>query len=292
MLQNLISGVKLMFAPDGASGSADNGTPAPDNAENTLQGAFDSAAGTEVNKPVFNPEGDKNAGGSGTESDVKLAAWADQLPAEIRLNPELVGRLAKFGKVGDMAKAFLELQAKSELSGEGIAIPGKNATADEAAAFWEKAGRPKAADGYTFAKDKENNGAEFAEVAFKANLTAAQADAMFKTLNELGAAQLVAAQKAQAIQVKEASAALAAEYGSKYNEKIELLRRGLAAAGPNVGKLLSQAGLTGNPEIIKAFISFGEMTAESRAARGSGVLGKSGTAQSGGRIRICQKQGA
>ena len=254
ILQNLISRVKLMFAPDNGAGggSAEGGTPAPANAEDQLAGAFSSAAGADGAKPDAKPnKGDKAAGGTDTGSgDAKLAAWTEQLPPEIRGNPDTAAKLAKYQKVGDMAKAFLDLQAQVD---------------------GEKAGRPKTADEYSFAKNKENEGAAFADAAFKANLTAAQADAMFKSLNEFGAARLAAAQNAQTVQVKETAAALAAEYGSKYEQKMELLTRGLIAAGPNVGRLLSQAGLAGNPEIVKAFISFGEMTAESGAARGGGA---------------------
>jgi hypothetical protein len=94
---------------------------------------------------------------------------------------------------------------------------------------------------------------------------------MFKNLEEIGTQRMRAAQQAQEQQVKETATALASEYGSKYEEKMELLARGLAAAGPNVGTLLNQAGLAGNPEIVKAFIAFGHMTAESGAARGGGT---------------------
>jgi hypothetical protein len=77
----------------------------------------------------------------------------------------------------------------------------------------------------------------------------------------------------QAQQMKEAGAALKTEFGSKYQEKMELLKRGIEAAGKNVGNILHQAGLTGNPEIIKAFIAFGEMTAEGGSLRGKGAGG-------------------
>lgn len=267
MLRNLIRGMLMFLAPDGAgSGSTEGGTPATANAEDQLTDAFTGGAGAEGGKPADKPDkGDTSSGGTRTGSgEVKLAAWAEQLPTEIRGNPDAAAKLAKFAKVGDMAKAFLELEGKAANGG----IPGKDATAEETAAFWEKAGRPKTADGYSFAKDKENNGSVFAEAAFKANLTAAQADAMFKILNEGGAAMKQAFALERARQMKETAAALMTEYGSKYQEKMELLTRGLAAAGPNVGSLIRQAGLSGNPEIIKAFIAFGEMTAESGAARG------------------------
>jgi hypothetical protein len=272
-MQNLISRVKLMMAPDGAGGgSAEGGVPAAANAEDSLLNAFSNTKGADAGagggKPEAKPgEGSKAAGGTQTAGGVKLAAWAEQLPPEMRENPETQAKLAKFGKVGDMAKAFLELESKAA----GAVLPGKNAAAEEAAAFWEKAGRPKEAGKYAFAGDKEHGGGEFAEAAFKANLTSAQAEALFKSLGEMGTLRLQAAVQAQQQQAAQTAAALSAEYGSKYEEKIELLKRGLAAAGPNVGSLLSQAGLAGNPEIVKAFIAFGQMTAESGASRGGGA---------------------
>ena len=274
ILQNLVSRVKLT-APDGAaggnagSGSAEGGAPAAANAEDSLKGAFEGAAGAEGGKPDAKP-GQGNGAAGGTDAggvEQKLAAWTEQLPPEMRGNPETAAKIARFAKVGDMARAFLELEGKASEA----ALPGKDATPEETAAFWEKAGRPRTADGYAFANDREHEGAAFAEAAFRANLTAEQADAMFKGLGEAGERRLQAMRQAQARQLGEAAAALSEEYGAKYNEKMELLTRGLAAAGPNVGRLLSQAGLAGNPEIIKAFIAFGQMTAESGAARGGGA---------------------
>ena len=273
MLHNLIHRVMLTLAPDGAGGgSAEGGTPAPANAEETLTDAFKSdasksAAGADGKKPAVKPDtGETAAGGTQSGSgEAKLAAWTEQLPPEMRTNADTAAKLAKFNKVGDMAKAFLELEGKLASGG----VPGTDAKPEEVAAFWEKAGRPKTADGYAFARDTENEGAAFAQAAFKANLTSAQAEALFKNLNEAGAKKLQALENDNSHRVKETAAALAAEFGSKYQAKMEMLKRGFAAAGPNVGSLISQAGLAGNPEILKAFIAFGEMTAESGASRGS-----------------------
>jgi len=253
------------------NGSAEGNAPAPANAENTLSNAFGGDAGTEGKKPDAKPTQGKDADGGKKSEGEKLAAWCEQLPPEMRNNAETAAKFAKFQKVGDMAKAFLELSAEAAVKAGGVAIPGKDATAEAVAEFWEKAGRPKTADGYSFAKDTELEGDAFAQAAFKANLTSAQADVLFKNLNELGAAQIQAAQEARAQQVKETASVLSAEFGSKYQEKMALLTRGLAAAGPNIGNILRQAGLAGNPDIIKAFIAFGEMTAESGAFRGGGA---------------------
>jgi len=256
-------------AANAADGSTEGGTPAAANVVDSLTNAFEGAAGADGKKPDSKPDTrEASKGGTKTESvKAELAAWCEQLPPEIRANPDSAAKLAKYPKVGDMVKAFLELETKAA-SGS---IPGNDATPEDAAAFWEKAGRPKTADGYPFAKDRENEGDVFADLAYKANLTKAQAEALYKSMNELGAAQREAVKKARAQQMKETAAALSEEYGGKYQEKMELLSRGLAIAGPNVGNIIRQAGLSSNPELIKAFIAFGEMTAESGAARGKGA---------------------
>jgi len=271
-MRNLIGGMQVMLAPDGAgNGSTEGGTPAAANAD-LLTNAFggnadESSAGADDQKPADKPkEGDKNAGGTDSGSgENKLAPWAEQLPAEYRNNPETASKFAKFAKVGDMAKAWLELEGKPQ----GVAIPGKDASAQAVAEFWEKAGRPKTADGYSFAKDADSGG--FCQAAFAANLTEAQAAAMLKNLHGIGEAKQKAYQEGMRQRNAETAAALSKEYGSKYAENMELLTRGLAAAGPNVAKILAGAGLAGEPEIIKAFISFGRMTAESGFARGDGA---------------------
>jgi len=264
-MQNLINRVKLFLAPDGAgSGSADNGSQQAGNAE-LLSNAF--GAGAEGAKPETKPdEGKKDAGGgTGNEpSKNKLAPWAEQLPPEMRDNPETAGKLAKFGKIGEMAKAYLELEGKAA----GVVIPGKDAKPEDVAQFWEKAGKPKTANDYSFAKDAESNGATFAQAAFAANLTEAQGAAMLKSLQDIGAANQKAYLEKLQVKQKEAAIALEKEYGSKYKENMEFLTRGLNAAGPNVAKLLAGAGLSGDQEIIKAFIAYGKMTAESGASRG------------------------
>ena len=249
------------------TGLADNGARQPGNAEETLLGAFESAnAGAAGAKPEAKPgTGEAAAGGTGTGggAEVKLAPWTEQLPPELKGDPARAAKLAPFQKVGDLVNAFLELEGKA-----GAVIPGADAAPEVAAAFWERAGKPKTADGYSFAGDKAREGDVFAQAAFAANLTAAQAEAMFKGLSGIGALRAEAVKGAQERQLRETAAALSKEYGSRYQEKMELLTRGLAAAGPNVSAVLRQAGLYGNPEIVKAFIAFGQMTAESGAARG------------------------
>jgi hypothetical protein len=177
----------------------------------------------------------------------------------MRADTAAAGKLAAFPKIGDLAKAYLEIEGKQ-------AVPGEGATAEELAAFWKRAGKPDAPEGYAFAK--EEGGAVIAAAAHAANLTAGQADALYRGLAGQAAKQVQALQAERDRQMRETSAALQKEYGEAYQEKIQLLSRGLAAAGPNVAALLANSGLAWNAEIVKAMIAFGQMTAESGHARG------------------------
>ena len=240
----------------GAPSVKADGARQPGNAESTLIGAF---AGAEGAKPRLNPTGDKAGGdgkpGSGESTltgafagaeGVKLAPWAEQLP------PELKGeaKFAKFTKVGDLAKAYLELEGKQRPSG-----------------------KPESPQGYGFAK--EEGAGFFAKIAHEADLSEEQAAKVYRELMDFGKAQTEAQAKAReegiVKRAKETEELLKKEYGSRFAEKIELLTRGLAAAGEGVKEALVSAGLQGNADIARAFIAFGEMTAESGSARGSGT---------------------
>jgi hypothetical protein len=203
-----------------------------------------------------------------------LAPWTEQLPEDLRGNPEYAGKLARFAKVGDMAKAYLDL------AGKGAGIPGQEATAEEAAAFWEKAGKPKGAEGYSFAK--EQDAGPFAKIAHASNLTEVQAQAVYTQLKALGEQQVQALQQQRVAAFAETERALKEEYGSRYPEKIEYLKRGLQAAGAPVGALLQEAGIAGHPDIVRAFILFGEMTSESGGAKGSGATQLKSIMEGGG----------
>jgi len=278
------------FADEGdVNGSTESGSPAAANAE-LLNNAF---AGTDGQKPAAKPEGNNAAGGKETGSDVKspkadtpkvetlkLAPWTEQLKQDMRDNPEIAAKFAKFGSIPDFAKAYLELEGKSG----GIVLPGKDATAEAVAEFWEKAGRPKTADGYSFAKDKNSDNATYATAAFAANLTETQAAAMLKGLQEIGTLNQKALHDRLQQKQTDTVAALEKEYGSKYKENMEMLKRGLTAAGPNIAKLLSGAGLSAEPEIIKAFIAYGKMTAESGFSKGGGAGASLKSIEDGGSL--------
>jgi hypothetical protein len=243
---------------------------------------MDAYAGADGAKPDAKPgtgdnaAGDGNTGSGETGEPVKLAAWAEQLPPELRGKPEVAQSLARYGKVADVVNALLEAEAK--LAGGGV--PGKDAKPEEIAAYWEKLGKPKTAEEYPFAKDA--NGAPFALAALEANLTTSQAEALYAGLNELGRRQAEEAARARNRQIVQTDEALKKEFGGKYAEKMGLFVSGCDAAGPEVRQLLYRSGLGANPDIVKAFIAYGQMNAESASPRGGGAAQPLKSVQEGG----------
>jgi hypothetical protein len=246
---------------EGNGNQADNGGR-PGNADSLA--SIMTGANAKGSEPGPKPAKGDTGEGNGTEAG-KPAAWTSQLPEELKGNPEALTRLAKFQKLGDMAFSYLELEGKL---GKAALIPDKNTPAAERAAFWKRLGKPETKDGYSIAK--QENGDVFLDAAHAANLTDEQATAVFEHIKKIGETRIAAVREQQTRQFAETEAALKSEYGSRYPEKIELLKRGLKAAGEEAGRLLNEAGIAGHPGIVRAFITLGELTAESGSPRSRG----------------------
>lgn len=199
------------------------------------------------------PNADGNTGDKGTQQN---PAWFSQI-GDITKDAGAAEKLAKFEKLGDLAKSYLELEGKL---GSSIVKPGENASAEETEAFYRKLGKPETADKYSISGDEAKM---FREMAFKNNLTDDQAKALYQSLQEVGQNAL-AQQKAVFVQqAQQTQAALQKEYGNDYANKIELLKRGIATyGGQNMGAKLQAAGLLGDYDVVKLFINLGQISAE------------------------------
>jgi hypothetical protein len=232
----------------------------------SLGDAWNEAAGE--TKPAEKPavqSGDKANGttGSTETSAEKSPAWTEQLPEDVRSNADMMKQLAKFQKVGDIAKAYSSLESKL---GSSITLPGKDAGQDEVNAFYEKLGKPKTEDGYSV---KDKDAGEFRKMAFNADLTDLQA----KKLYEWSKTQYAAQVEKQNQSYTEAENLLKKEWGKDFDTKVETFKRGVKAwAGPDVAKALQQSGLNYNPAVVKMFVKLGEISAEAGSS-GSGISG-------------------
>lgn len=229
-----------------AMGSTEGGTPDEKLAEPSTKGKAEDVKGNV-------------AGGE------KRAAWMEQLPEEMRNDAELVKQLGKFGKIGDLAKSYSELEKKL---GNSVSVPGKDATQEELASFWGKLGMPKTADEYSMTGDEAKL---YRDIAFKAHLTEEQARYMYGAFEQIGKSLQENRQAAAQRQLIETEEALKKEYGVSYGEKMQLVNRGLTAfGGKNVAQKLVTSGLAYDPDVVRMFIKLGEISSEAGASNRSG----------------------
>ena len=228
-----------------------------------------SANNTETGQSDQTGQPKGNLGPNQSNDTVILPHWTEQLPKKMIADPGSAAHLQAYKTLDDFVQASLDAAMKAG-DGQQLALPGKESTPQEIQAFYELLGKPKEAAVYSFAKSDP----ALAKVAFDANLTSAQADALYKA----GLAQVddvqkgIAASLAQDFQATDVL--LQKEFGDKYAEAIALMQRGFGN-NPTTGELspvaqaLYNAGLAGKPEIVRAFIELGRATSEGTAASGS-----------------------
>jgi hypothetical protein len=216
-----------------------------------------------------------------TQTTDNLPHWTEQLPKKLASDPQLAASLQGFKSLEDFVQAYLNASAKAG-GGELFALPGQGASAQEIQAFYERLGKPKEAESYGFAKSDP----DFAKVAFNANLTNAQADALYKAglAQSDDARNLAKAQLAE--DFKASDVLLQKEFGEKYEEAIALMQRGLGnnpATGQisGIAQSLMDAGLAGKPEIVRAFIEPGRAVSEGAASGGGFRAGQPGSVMEG-----------
>lgn len=244
------------------------GTPGDSTGANleTIMSGMTAAAKPEA-KPDASVEGKKDEGSSKDQQAPELPAWTSQLPDELKNNSDVMKQLSKFGKIGELAKSYSELEGKI---GRSLVKPADDASDEEKNAFYKKLGRPDSADGYSI-NDKESKA--FRDLAWKNNLTDAQVKGIYASLKEVND-QLVNQQK-QALQAKvnETEAKLKAEYGNAYADKLKMLQRGIQTyGGAELGNKLKASGLLFDADVVKMFVLLGEQSAEAGSTtKGTGT---------------------
>lgn len=197
----------------------------------------------------------------------ELKAWGAQLSKELKENKDAVKALAKFEDISSLASSYIELEKKL---GSMHTLPGEKATKEELDAFYKKLGKPDAADKYGF-KQEWDAEKRFAEAAYEANLSDAQAKSLYAFFHKIGEDQQAQLAEAVKKQAEETDAALKKEFGNKVSEKMEQYTKGLKAFGSDsIFSQLEQTGLAYHPDFVKMFIKIGEALGESRTVLGDG----------------------
>lgn len=223
-----------------------------------------------VKTPEVKPGNGEKTEGNETVTESKVyPTWTSQLPESLRSDEKIMAQLSKFEKIGDLANSYSELEKKL---GKSVVTPGKDASEEEINSFYQKLGMPTSADGYSI---EGENTDDYKKIAFDAKLTKSQAETLFKSLTEYGQKQYELQKESRERQLRETDEMLHKEYGNRYSEKINLLKRGVEMyGGKELGELLQNAGIFYNPQIVKLFIQLGEESAESGMSN-KGIGGKS-----------------
>ncbi len=145
-----------------------------------------------------------------------MAELSEHLPEDFEGKESLSG---KFDSVAGLAKSYQELE--KSMSGR-IAIPSAEASGEELAEFYQKIGKPESVEGYSAPEGMEEWAEEARGIADAANLTKAQWDAFVAAQKTANEGQLGLAKKS----LEEGHTHLQETYGSKYEEYLELAKRG------------------------------------------------------------------
>lgn len=211
----------------------------------------------------------KDAHSTAEDEHFELKAWGAQLSKELKENKDVVKALSKFEDISALANSYIELEKKL---GSMQTIPGEKATKEELDAFYKKLGKPDSADKYGFKQEWEAE-KRFAQAAYEANLSDAQAKALYDFIHKIGSDQEAQIKEAVKKQALETDAALKKEFGSHAEEKIGNYTKALKAFGNDeVLNKLEETGLAFNADFVKMFIKIGEALGESRTVVSGGSV--------------------
>jgi len=217
-----------------------------------------------------------NAGGNGSD---QIPSWMSSLPDGFKTNDVL----AKFPTIGDAAKELITFKTSE---GKKITIPGEDATEEQRQAFYQKLGRPEAAEKYTITKPadlpesieypKEIEVA-FKEFAFNNGMTDAQATKAYnwywglvKNGYEAREQETVKATEAAVNKLKD-------EWkGEQFKVNTELATRAFKKFGGDsdeIKKFITEAKVDGvvlgnHPTFLKVFAAIGKTISDSSLSGG------------------------
>lgn len=227
------------------------------------------------------PAGDSSllggtGGGAGTAAD-----WRATLPAEIRGEACLATFKAKdTGEaLAQIAKGYVHAQRL--IGTEKIQKPRDNWTPEQWKGFYKDLGVPETPDKYAVPEVKLADGLTlvpekieaYKKIFHDAGLTPRQVDKVMRAYLEDTNADFTGRQTAAQAQLAKAVVDLKAEFGDKYNAKLDIARSVLKKFGSDtLLQKLEASGMANDPEVVKLFARLGEGMLEDRA-NGNGTGG-------------------
>ena len=225
-----------------------------------------------------------------TTTAVQATDWVQNLDQDARQLVQVKG----YRSPNDLAKAYMH--AERAIGSEKVAIPGKEAKAEDWAQLWNKLGRPQKPDGYELKKPSEagNYNEELAgwyrQAAHQAGLTGRQAAALHDTFVQY-------MQQGEKMQSQQTDAKrqqlehhLEQEWGPSYDANLTTARRAARLFADNPDMLQSLEQAIGGPQMLRMFHRIGKHLGEDSMAGGSG-RGQGNVSGSQARAEIARLQG-
>lgn len=195
--------------------------------------------------------------------------WMKDLPEPLKASKSLSKFTDQEWKA-NLAKSYVELEGKL---GKSVVLPAQDASAEDWQKFYERVGRPKAADEYAIDRGSapDEQVKAFKALAHEAGLTNAQANKMWKDLQKSSDAQRQAALEQYTARAKESDALLRKEYGALYDGKMADARKAYATVfDTDLQKEIAEAGLAANPRFIRVMAELGAQLKDDAFLRPAG----------------------
>ncbi len=208
--------------------------------------------------------GDGGGGGSGSALAPSPTAWKDELPEDIR-SAESLGSI---NTVEDLAKSYIHGQ---QALGNNVAIPPKDAGDEQWNAFFNKVGRPEAADKYELPTVEgaealgisEDKATAFTAEAHRLGLTQRQAAGLYNWFMQDGVKDAAAIQEQANQQAEAAINGLKQKWGDAFDQNLNEAKAAVDEfGGDEVKQILNESGLGDNPQVIEMFQKIGRAMAE------------------------------
>jgi len=195
--------------------------------------------------------------------------WRAGLPKDYQ-NHEAFTR---YGKVGDLAKDYLELRDRSQ---RAIVIPTQDSKPEEWADYYKRIGRPESADGYEIGPQDHQGLKTLRQAAHDAGMSVEQFKKFIGRLGTDVQGMTKAQKEAHQKRLADLDKGLKTEWGDKYETQRELAVRAYKSlVDEDAAKEFEGLGLLNHPAFIKAMAKAGGALGEGRFVKGGAATASS-----------------
>lgn len=219
--------------------------------------------------------GGAGGGAAGGAAGGTTTSWLDSIPQDLRDQPSL----KTVPDVQTLAKNYVEAQRLIGM--KRVVVPGKDATPEQRAEFFNAIGRPEKVEQYRMPKVDLPEGLSVDEAVLKkatelfhkSGITSDQADALLPFYYQLQIEQHNSGAAARTKAQAEAEASLKAEWGDKYASNLDIAKNTIRKFADDAAlDQLEASGLGNHPALVKALHKIGAQLLEDRASgRGDGL---------------------